>query len=205
MSDMYQAEKQAEQIEAAQQTESQSLEGNITEAEPAQTKVNSESRVASESSALKTEVGDRQYAASQEADRRVRDAVASDRLDGTTNVELSRINPTDVKSPNDFNSPEQYAGMRREAEMLKQMQPTIEQGATVDTFDEWDRANQIGHYSPDQYVRGYVDVYHTYYDGSEPVALEPKGDGTYDVINGRHRIYAVHQAGLKTIPARIVG
>ncbi len=205
MSDMYQVEKQAEQIKAAQEAERQSLEGKIAEAEPAQTGAASESQVTGEAGALKAEVGDRQYAASTEADARVRDAVASDRPGGTSNVELSQINLTDVKSPNDFKSPEQYAGMRREAEMLKQIQPTIEQGATVDTFDGWDRANQIGHYSPDQYVRGYVDVYHTYYNGSEPVALEPKGDGTYDVINGQHRIYAVHEAGLKTIPARIVG
>lgn len=80
----------------------------------------------------------------------------------------------------------------------------MEQGANADTFDEWDKANQIGHYSPDRYVRGYVDAYRSYY-GDEPIALDPKPDGTYDVINGRHRIVAAREAGLKSIPARVLG
>jgi ParB-like chromosome segregation protein Spo0J len=52
-------------------------------------------------------------------------------------------------------------------------------------------------------VLGYVDVYHSYH-GPEAVAVEPKVDGTYDVINGRHRIVAARDAGLTRIPARVV-
>ena len=140
-----------------------------------------------------------------ELENRVREAQpVTDQTSGTTNVELGQINDTDIQSAGDFRNPEQYNGMRREAEMLKQMQPALEQGATADTFDDWDKANQIGHYSPGQYERGYVDAYHSYH-GSEAVALDPKADGTYDVINGRHRIVAARDAGLVTIPAKVLG
>jgi hypothetical protein len=84
------------------------------------------------------------------------------------------------------------------------MQPALEQGANADTFDGWDKANKIGHYSPDQYVRGYNDVYRSYY-GDEKIALEAKANGTYDVINGRHRIAAARDAGLTRIPALVQG
>ena len=136
---------------------------------------------------------------------RVRDAQpVSDKTGGITNVELDCINATDTKSAADFEDPQKYAGMRREAEMLKQMEPALEQGADVETFHSWDQANQIGHYSPANYVRGYADAYHSYH-GSEAVAVEPQADGSYNVLNGRHRIVAARDAGLKKIPAKIVG
>jgi hypothetical protein len=139
-----------------------------------------------------------------EASARIRDAQpVSDRPDGITNVDLNRINANDIKTPGDFKSPEQYAGMRREAGRLKQMQPALDQGANADTFDSWDQANRIGHYSPRGYTRGYVDAYHSYH-GPEAVAVEPKADGTYDVINRQHRIAAARDAGLSKIPARVV-
>jgi hypothetical protein len=135
---------------------------------------------------------------------RLQDATpVSDQAASIQNVELSQINPTDIKSANDFADPEKYAGMRREAEMLKQMEPVLSQGADVETFHQWDQANQIGHYSPDQYVRGYADVYHSYH-GDEAVALSAKGDGTFDVINGRHRLVVTRDAGLQKIPAKIL-
>ena len=138
-------------------------------------------------------------------DQRIRDAQpVNDNPNGITNVPMERINPTDIQMANDFKSPEQYAALKREATMLGQMQPALEQGANVDTFDTWDKANKIGHYSPDQYVRGYNDVYHSYY-GDEKIALEAKPNGTYDVINGRHRIAAAREAGLTKIPAFVQG
>ncbi len=138
-------------------------------------------------------------------ERRIKDAQpASDCVNTVANVPLDRINPTDLQTGNDFKSPEQYAALRREATMLGQMQPALERGANADIFDTWDRANKIGNYSPDQYVRGYTDVYRSYY-GDEAIALEPKPDGTFDVINGRHRIVAAREAGLKTISAKVLG
>lgn len=137
----------------------------------------------------------------RQLEKRIRDAEpVNDNPNGVTNVPLDRINQTDIRAANDFKSPEQYAALRREATMLGQMQPALEQGAHADTFDMWDKANKIGHYSPDQYVRGYSDVYRSYY-GDEKIALEAKPDGTYDVINGRHRIAAARDVGLTEIPA----
>ncbi len=138
-------------------------------------------------------------------DARIKDAVpATDNPGETVDVPLDKIVLTEINSSADFSNPEQYAGMRREADMLSQMQLAVDQGADVETFHDWDKTNQIGHYSPYEYVRGYADVYHTYYDGNELIALEPKSDDTYDVINGRHRIYVCREAGLKTVPAKII-
>ena len=135
---------------------------------------------------------------------RVQEATpVSDRANGISDVELNQINSTDIQSASDFDNPEKYGGMRREAEMLKQMEPALNQEADVETFHQWDQANQIGHYSPDSYVRGYADVYHSYH-GDEAVALSAKEDGTYDVINGRHRIAVAREAGLQKIPAKIL-
>lgn len=136
---------------------------------------------------------------------RIRDAQpVSDKSAGITNVSPDQINATDIQTANDFKNPEQYAGMRREATMLGQMQPALEQGANADTFDAWDKSNQIGHYSPKEYIRGYNDVYNSYF-GDEAIALDPKADGTFDVINGRHRLVAARDAGLTQIPAKVIG
>jgi hypothetical protein len=136
---------------------------------------------------------------------RIKDAQpVSDQASGMTNVELSRINANDVQSAADFKSPEQYAGMRREAEMLKKMQPALAQGTDVETFHQWDQAHHIGQYSEGQHVRGYADVYQSYH-GPEAVAVEAKPNGTYDVINGRHRIVAARDAGLQQVPAQVLG
>ncbi len=138
-------------------------------------------------------------------ERRIRDAGSvNDNLNGTTTVPLDQINPTEIKTANDFNDPEKYAALKREATMLKQMQPALAQGGNADTFDAWDKQWQIGNYSPSGHTRGYNDVYHSYY-GAEKIALEAKPNGTYDVLNGRHRIVAARDAGLATIPAYVQG
>jgi hypothetical protein len=137
-------------------------------------------------------------------ENRVQDAApVADRVAGINNVALDKINPTDIQSANDFGDPQKYAGMRREAEMLQQMAPSLSQGADVETFHQWDQANQIGHYTPEGYVRGYADVYHSYH-GDEAVALSTREDGMYDVINGRHRLVAARDVGLQEVPARIL-
>jgi hypothetical protein len=127
-----------------------------------------------------------------------------DRVADLQEVPLDQIEQTEIQSPNDFDSQEQYQSMKREVEMLKQMKPAISQNANGDTFDDWDKANQIGHYSPESHTRGYQDVYHSYYGNNDCIALSPNKDGGYDIINGRHRIYLAREAGLKSIPARMV-
>jgi hypothetical protein len=138
-------------------------------------------------------------------ERRMQEGTAaSDRPDGISSVELDKINPTDIKSAADFDSPQQYRALLREAQMLQQMDPALKQGSDVETFHAWDKANAIGQYSPDAHVRGYADVYHSYH-GTDAIALDPRPDGTFDVINGRHRIVAARDAGLREVPARVVG
>lgn len=129
---------------------------------------------------------------------------ASDRPDRISSVELEKINPTDIQSVADFDNPQQYNALFREAQMLQQMNPALKQGADVETFHTWDKANAIGQYSPVAHVRGYADVYHSYH-GTDAIALDPRPDGTFDVINGRHRIVAARAAGLREVPARVVG
>lgn len=137
-------------------------------------------------------------------ERRMQEGTAaSDRPDGISRVELDKISPTDIQSAADFDSPQQYNALFREAQMLQQMDPALKQGADVETFHTWDKANAIGQYSPDAHVRGYADVYHSYH-GTDAIALDPRSNGTFDVINGRHRIVAARDAGLTEVPARVI-
>jgi len=124
-------------------------------------------------------------------------------------VDLDRIDPSDLGPAESSGEVQKRAELRREAEMLKQMEPALQQTerANADSFDSWDKANGIGQYSFDRYdhyVRGYGDVYRSYF-GPEAVAVEPRPDGNFAVLNGRHRIEAAREVGLKKIPARVVG
>lgn len=149
---------------------------------------------------------DRQTADSVDLNARVSDASpVSDRPDDIDFVDLDKINANEIQSAADFNNPEKYNALHREAEMLGQMEPSLEQGADSELYHSWDESNQIGQYSPEAHVRGYADVYGSYYTGGETVALDPKPDGGYDVINGRHRICAARDAGLTRIPAKVLG
>lgn len=121
--------------------------------------------------------------------------------DDIENVPLDQINNPDIRGPGDFASPAEYASYRREAEMLDQMQPALEQGAGPETWDAWDQHNQIGAYTPEGYTRGYTDVYQGYYK-NDTIALEQRGD-QYEILNGRHRVYVAQEAGFKTVPARV--
>lgn len=138
------------------------------------------------------------------SDLRLRKAMqGSDQNEGLTEVALKDINESDIRSVADFHNPEKHAALTREAIMLKQMQPSLAGGTDVELFHGWDQANQIGHYSPAGYIRGYADVYHSYY-GDEAIALEAKADGRYNVINGRHRLAVAREVGLSKVPARML-
>lgn len=141
-------------------------------------------------------------------DARIKDAAPiSDRPRDMAMVDLDSINTTDLGPADSPGEVQKRAAFRREAEMLKQMGPALDQGANADAFDSWDKANGIGQYSfdrYDRYVRGYGDVYRSYH-GPEAIAVEPKPDGAYNVLNGRHRIEAAREVGLKKVLARIVG
>lgn len=117
-------------------------------------------------------------------------------------VPVDRINNPEIQGVADFRSPAEHASYCREAEMLKQMQPAIDQGAGPDTWDAWDRQHQIGHFTPNGYTRGYTDVYQGYYK-QDTIAVEPRGD-RYEILNGRHRVCAAREVNLKSVPARVL-
>jgi hypothetical protein len=78
-----------------------------------------------------------QMAGKEALETRMQEAApVSDRTQGIHNVELSKINSPDIQSAHDFADPGKYAGMRREAEMLKQMEPALNQGADQDFINE---------------------------------------------------------------------
>ncbi len=119
-------------------------------------------------------------------------------------VDLSQIADTpEVQGPADFSEYSSYDSLRREVQMHEQMRPYIEQGATVDDFNEWDKHNHIGAYSEEGHIRGYVDTYHAYYGNDDAMVLSQEADGTYSIDNGRHRIFLARELGLKQIPARV--
>ncbi|HEX8682617.1 MAG TPA: hypothetical protein VF707_09920 [Ardenticatenaceae bacterium] len=121
-------------------------------------------------------------------------------------VDTSRINlPEDISGPEDFRGKdpqETYDSMRREMLMQDEMRPLIEQGAPPDTWEQWDKEKGLGHYSTDNYVRGYEDVYGAFYK-NDTIALEPAGD-RYNILNGRHRVHLAHDLGIPQVPACVV-
>lgn len=52
--------------------------------------------------------------------------------------------------------------------------------------------------------RSYAQTYRGFF-GDDAVALSPLSDGTFDVINGYHRIWLLREAYVDHVPARIVG
>jgi hypothetical protein len=113
------------------------------------------------------------------------------------------VNVSDLPDPDgisgaaDFrkiSEPEMRAGI----EKLSTMRPMIESGvgASANYWAEYDRKQ--GH----DYSSGYQRVYDAFY-GQDCIKLN-KDSNTYDVDNGRHRIWLAKQMGVKQLPARIV-
>jgi len=53
-----------------------------------------------------------------------------------------------------------------------------------------------------EYANGYQRVYDAFY-GIEPIRIERTGN-TYTLINGRHRVWAAKQMGIKTLPVVLI-
>jgi len=75
------------------------------------------------------------------------------------------------------------------------MRPQIDAGYTSDDFADLDKAKGLN------YEHGQQRVYDLYY-GSDPIAVDKDGD-KYDIVSGRHRIFAAKELGLDFIPARV--
>ncbi len=105
--------------------------------------------------------------------------------------------PDDITGPGDFKK-ESMLEMREGFDKLAQMKPAIDQdiGRNGDYWRSMDQNQNL------DYREGYQKIYESFY-GDTSVRVDKVGD-TYDVINGRHRIWLAHEMGLNTIPARVI-
>jgi len=105
--------------------------------------------------------------------------------------------PEGIQGSSDFKKVE-FDEMQNGLKKLQEMKPVIEQGIG-DSRDYWadiDKKNGL------DYPNGYQRVYEAFY-GTEPIRIVKDGD-QYDITNGRHRIWAAKQLGIKTLPLVLV-
>lgn len=126
------------------------------------------------------------------------DAGESDWVDrGVIDVPVKDLPmPEGVSSPDDFNHHISWEDAKSAAERLPGIQADVKAGKTADDFSAEDQLNGL------DYAHGKRGVYDLFY-GSDPVRVEKVGDN-YDIISGRHRVYAAKAAGLDSIPARVM-
>jgi len=114
------------------------------------------------------------------------------------NFDISNLPlPEGIQGSSDFKKVE-FDEMQGGLKKLQEMKPVIEQGIG-DSRDYWadiDKKNGL------DYPNGYQRVYEAFY-GSEPIRIVKDGD-KYDITNGRHRIWAAKQLGIKTLPLVLV-
>jgi hypothetical protein len=72
--------------------------------------------------------------------------------------------------------------------------PAMARGKAADYFQQRDQAEgRMG-------VRSYSDTYRGFFGADSAIKLDPRGDGTYTVGNGYHRIWVAKQMGLSSVP-----
>jgi hypothetical protein len=103
--------------------------------------------------------------------------------------------PEGVESPQDFDHHITWEDAQSATKQLPEIQDLVKNGKTGDDFSTEDQAAGL------DYAHGKRRVYDLYY-GSNPVRLDKDGDH-YDIVSGRHRIYAAKELGLSTVPARV--
>ena len=104
--------------------------------------------------------------------------------------------PEGVNSPEDFDHHISYDDAVASLQRLEEMKPLIEKGYTSEDFAKLDKAAGLS------YEHGRQRIYDLYY-GSDAICLNKDGD-SYDIVHGRHRIFAAKRLGLKTVPARVI-
>lgn len=75
------------------------------------------------------------------------------------------------------------------------MRPLIDEGYTGEDFADRDRAAGL------DYEHGQQRIYDLFH-GSSPIHVTKDGD-QYDIIDGRHRIFAAKELGMESIPAHV--
>lgn len=103
--------------------------------------------------------------------------------------------PDDVAGPQDFDHHISYADAITASRQLPDLQEQVTAGKTGDDFRAEDQAAGL------DYSDGRQRLYDLYY-GADPVRLDKVGD-QYDIVSGRHRIFAAKELGLATIPAHV--
>lgn len=104
--------------------------------------------------------------------------------------------PTEIETEGFSKVPEDM--VRLGLQRLQEMRPLIENGigANSDYWAEYDRAHGL------DYEHGYQRVYEAFYGGD---AIRVNWDGTtYDVINGRHRVWLARRMGIDWLPVRVI-
>jgi len=92
--------------------------------------------------------------------------------------------PDGVNGPEDFDHHISWEDAEAATEKLPEIQKAVAEGKGADDFSGDDRR-----------------IYDLYY-GSDPVYLNKDGQN-YDIVSGRHRIYAAKHLGLSTLPAHV--
>ncbi len=113
---------------------------------------------------------------------------------GIIDVPVANLPDLDgVDSPADFDHHISWEDAQSATKQLPVIQDQVKAGMTGDDFSNEDQVAGL------DYAHGKRRVYDLYY-GSDPVRLDKDGD-QYDIVSGRHRIYAAKTLGLSTIPA----
>ena len=88
--------------------------------------------------------------------------------------------------------------MRSGIERLQKMKPVIESGAgaNADYWADYDKKHGL------DFSGGYQRVYEAFY-GPDCIKVNKDKD-TYDIDNGRHRIWLAKQMGVKQLPMKVV-
>jgi hypothetical protein len=104
--------------------------------------------------------------------------------------------PEGVSNTSDFNHHISWENAKSASEQLPDIQKEVNNGKSAEDFSKEDELAGLDN------SHGKRKVYDLYY-GNDPVAVEKIGD-QYNIITGRHRIFAAQTLGLETIPARVM-
>ena len=105
--------------------------------------------------------------------------------------------PDEIKNGDDFKKvslEEMKAGLNR----LQEIRPIVEKG-TGNSSDYWAKIDQQKGLN---FSSGYQRIYDAFY-GQDAIRVEKNGN-TFDIINGRHRIWLAKQMGIEQLPIHLI-